>query len=297
MQNALRERWLREAEQAAAEALTLEDLADAAMPKLARALDAPIQLLVRALPNSPAPSGTRDLFGMHPLAVAVTPSEMYNRFVDGGFFREFPHASPTLRSRYRGRLLVASEVIPHVAFQRTRFYNEFFRSFDAEYQAALCIEGKWWQPGMLVLALVRCTGQRDFSAAEVRAIERIAPALHAAASRAARNEQLIGDRDLLERIASKRTRAARAGRRAREIAWVDSGRSAGAGGPRRGLQQPRDRAPPWRRGGHDPVAADRHLPEARGRHAIAGGAARAAIVIGGLQPAVVQRRRGVPTAG
>jgi DNA-binding CsgD family transcriptional regulator len=192
MQNALRERALAEAAQAAAESLTVEELGRKALPPLARALDAPIQLFVRALP------------GMRPAALANTPPEMFDRFVEGGFHREFPHMDPGLLDRYRDGVLVASRVLPHREFQRTRFYNEFFRPFGAEYQVAALVAGEWWQPGMDIVSLTRSRGQRDFSSDDIRILERLLPSFRAAVSRTARLERLAGRGDVLERIAAQR---------------------------------------------------------------------------------------------
>lgn len=192
MQNALRERALAEATRAAAEALTVEELGRTALPVLSRALEAPIQLLVRALP------------GMHPTAVAATPPEMFDRFVAGEFHRDVPHMRPDLQDRYRGGILLASQVLSHRHFRRTRFYNEFFRPFGAEYQVAMRLAGAWWQPGMLVLSLTRVRGQRDFSSGDASLVERVLPALQAAASRAARMERLGGRGDVCERLAAQR---------------------------------------------------------------------------------------------
>jgi DNA-binding CsgD family transcriptional regulator len=192
MRNALRGRLLAQAAQAAAESLTVDELGRNALPPLARALEAPIQLLVRALP------------GLRPSALAATPPEMYSRFVDGEFYREFPHMRPELRDRYGGGILVASQVLSHRQFQRTRFYNEFFRPFGAEYQAAMLLAGGWWQPGMVMLSLTRARGQRDFSSADVRMLERMLPTFQAAVSRAARIQRLVGRGDVCERIAAQR---------------------------------------------------------------------------------------------
>lgn len=192
MQDSLRAQALAEAARAAAEAITLQELGRTALPALARALDAPIRLLVRALP------------GMRPSALAATPPEMFDRFVEGEFYNQSPHVRPESRDRHRGGIMVASQVLSHRQFQRTRFYNEFFRPFGAEYQVAMSLAGGWWQPGMVLLSLTRARGQRDFSSDDAKMLERVLPSFQAAILRSARVERLGGRGDVVERIAAQR---------------------------------------------------------------------------------------------
>jgi hypothetical protein len=55
-------------------------------------------------------------------------------------------------------------VFPHRECRKSRFYNELFRPFEAEYQAMLPLRAEeWWTLGMAGICLTRVRGHSSTS--------------------------------------------------------------------------------------------------------------------------------------
>jgi DNA-binding CsgD family transcriptional regulator len=193
MRSSIRNKLLGDAVRAAAEALTLEELGATAVPALGRAFDAPIQLCFGVLQ------------GVLPEAFAATPREMYEQFVREGHYLDYPLMNTELRRKLGNDALAQSSVFPHREFRKSRFYNELFRPFEAEYQAMLpLLAEEWWTPGMAGISLTRVRGQKDFSPADIRDLSRVGKAFQSAARRVRRLEEVLRSRDMLECLAALR---------------------------------------------------------------------------------------------
>ncbi len=166
-------RGLLRAEQAAAEAMTLGELASTAFAPLAAALDAPI-VSAYTLDDE----GTPSMYFMPGLETTVRTFVQHHRASD---------QLTQVKRRLNPRLAVTTDLVDRRSFMRSVEYNELYVKLDVEHQlvARLTTVG-FGVPGCTAMVLGRAARQRRFGEREVMAVRRLMPAFEAAVRRSQR---------------------------------------------------------------------------------------------------------------
>jgi DNA-binding CsgD family transcriptional regulator len=167
---------------AAAEVTRLDELGEAALPALSRALGLSGVLLyqydARGVPTGPAGS-------LAPSLSAYSPEMFAHDPVQDGLFRFHPDESPVI--------VTAQDVgCSRRQFHRSYAYLDYYRRHDVEFLLGVWLTGaalRYGSPGMTGLLLTRSARQVDFDAQTHRRMAYALPAFAAATRRASRLRQ------------------------------------------------------------------------------------------------------------
>ena len=175
---------------AAVEATSLRELAERALPRLRRIARASTALLYRY----------DDDGRLVPIAGEIAELiEHYGRnYLHHDPVHRVPRTLPPVP-----RVVLATQQVDRGAFRRSAAYGEFYRPFDLEHHACVCLKHvPYGAPGMTGLLLSRQQRTGEFQRVDARAIGEVLPVLSAAAARAQRLHALDRERDALDALAS-----------------------------------------------------------------------------------------------
>lgn len=204
-----------EAMRGAAEVVTLAELAQRTLAPLGRAIGAS-DFLLGPEPLDAAPSHASPVAGASLLHGALAP-------LVAGYLQGYDADDPNVvaKATCTEPIMVHSRHMDVSAYRRSMVYNDFFRQYDLEHFLSLRLFDTPFGP--LTLLYVRGRSAPDFRARDVQLLARTLPALNAAAIRAARHEELLGERRVLESLlarADERTHVVVTG--AGRISWMST---------------------------------------------------------------------------
>lgn len=171
---------------AAADALSLDELSARALPALSSAIGA-----CNGIMFSFGPDGL-------PFGIGHAQPAMYE-YVGGGFIRDDPH--DRVGRRDDAVVRVASELIERNELHRSRAYREFFGPGHVEYTANLRLSPSGFgEPDTVCLLLMRRPDQTDFTEEDVNMMSAALPAFQSAARRHARIQAALAAGKMLETV-------------------------------------------------------------------------------------------------
>jgi DNA-binding CsgD family transcriptional regulator len=183
---------------AAADASSLADLGERALPHLQQMVGASATLLYRY----------DDAGRIEPLAGELRETiDEYARY----YFHVDPVHSYPRQLGPEPRVVLATRHVDPRAYRRSPAYGEFYAAFELEHLACAWLTHKpYGAPGMTGLLFARPPTREEFGAEEVRLLGRALPALTAATARAERLRDLDVTRQALEAILDAAAGPARA---------------------------------------------------------------------------------------
>jgi DNA-binding CsgD family transcriptional regulator len=184
-----RARLIAEATRAAAEAITLGELAQGALTTLVDAFDAPLGLLYSLQPDE----------GFDGILFRG-PKDALPRY------REYSSDDPLveLKARTNLRLGVTSDLVDRKKLLRSAAYNEVYRPLGIRHQLVARLSPVGYpDPGTTSIVFARLDGQSPWERADLTQLREVLPALEAAARRAARFGALEQERAVLRGIVGR----------------------------------------------------------------------------------------------
>jgi DNA-binding CsgD family transcriptional regulator len=176
--------------QAAAEAVSYDDLGEVALGAAARAVGASNMLLYRYDDNGAVQ-------GVAGTLAAAIPS--YAREL----FDEDPVQRHLMTVETKPRVVLTIHQIDRRAYLRSAAYHEFYRPHDVEHLLGMWLTDlPYGAPGMAGILLTRASRAPDFTEREARVLSRAMPALQAAARRIQRVERALTERRALGALVS-----------------------------------------------------------------------------------------------
>ena len=176
--------------QATAEAVSYDDLGDGALGPAARAVGASNVLLYRY-------DDRGAVQGVAGTLAAALPSYSRELFEEDPVQRHLLTVAPT------PRVVLTIHGLDRRAYLGSAAYNEFYRPHDVEHLLGMWLTDlPYGTPGMAGILLTRAHGEPDFTEDEVRILERLTPALRAAARRIQHVERALTERVALGALLS-----------------------------------------------------------------------------------------------